>query len=113
MTTKAATKPKRVTPAQLKRYQTLQREASDLGRRMRAALAEAALIKALAVTDLKASGRATISRGGWRVELVDDGKVAIKWKDAYVDACGAEAAAKLAEDAPAKQKLTVTPPPEK
>lgn len=109
MTTKPATKPKRVTAADLERWDKLRTEAGELDRRVRSLRAEAARIEKQAAEDLKTSGRESVTRGGWRLAWTAR-RVVVSWKDAFIARCGAEAADELLKSETPKPKLQISPP---
>lgn len=117
MSTKPATAPaeepkvKRVTAAELTRWHTLRSEATELERTAKAKRDEAAKIERQAVADLKATGKAEITRGGWRLTW-GFGRLSVSWKDAFIARCGADAAADLVNETKPPRKIQITPPPE-
>ena len=99
----------RVTKAELERRSSLLAESAELKRRADTLRAEVKAIEEKAEADLRASGRDSITRGGYRVTFGEkNGSVA--WKGAFVAELGAEAAAKLQADAPKKSVLEISPP---
>lgn len=99
----------RVTATELDKYRALETEAAELSARAATLKREAKVIATKAEADLEATGKPSVKRGGYLLKWAD-GRASIAWKTEFVRVAGAEAADKLAKDAPKKRSLDIIPP---
>jgi len=100
---------KRVTAAQLDRWRQIEAQRKDLAAKVKALDTEAKQIAKAASDDLAATGKQSAKRGDylltWKM-----GRASVAWKGEFIRVAGAEAAEKLANEAPPTRSLQITFP---
>ncbi len=81
----------RVTKAQLDRWAECNRQATELRRQASTLSKEADAIEAIAKADLESTGKQSVTRNGYRLEMVE-GRMSVAWKDELIARCGAAVA---------------------
>ena len=99
----------KITRDELDEYARINAERKDLDRKSKNLETREKQIVAKAMAELKAAGKSHVVRYGYALSL-EKGRASVSWKDAYVDACGAEAATVLQEAAIGKEKAVITVP---
>lgn len=97
---------RKITEEKLTRWYVLNKERLDLEREARQLDKERELLSTEFKAALEADGKASVSRGRFRVSLVD-GRPSVAWKDELVRIAGADKAAELVAAAPVPKRVQV------
>lgn len=97
---------KQITAEQLEEYAALEEQRKELDRQSRAIAKQQGILTAHFQIALEAAKKTTLSRGAYRVSLVES-KCSVSYKDELTKVIGPLEVAKLAAEAPTKTKVVV------
>lgn len=99
----------KISREELDEYAGLLEEKRKLDQRVSTIEKRIKQIITAAHAQLEAAGKSNATRYGYTISIVD-GRATVAWKEAFIEACGADAATALQEAAVAKPKCVITPP---